>query len=69
MSGHRYWLRFRPASFCTLPEGVRWSYVEAPFYLVDRLPDLPVSGHNHGVIETDRELTAKELDHFDIVPA
>lgn len=56
----------RPASTFTLPRGVRWEFVEAPFEGVNR-PDLPRSQHRYGVISTDRPLTQEEQSHFDIV--
>ena len=56
----------RPASFCTLPEGLSWNYVEVPSeYAADR-PDLPISRHRFGIIATTRQLTAKERYTFDL---
>ena len=56
----------RPASFCTLPEGLSWNYLEIPSeYAADR-PDLPISRHRFGIIATTRELTAKERYTFDL---
>lgn len=55
----------RPASSFTLPAGVKWEYVEAPWDGVNR-PDLPRSSNRHGVISTDRPLTAEERAHFDL---
>jgi hypothetical protein len=56
----------RPASFCTLPEGLSWNYVEIPSeYAADR-PDLPISRHRLGIIATTRQLTAKERYTFDL---
>jgi hypothetical protein len=56
----------RPASFCTLPEGLSWNYVEIPSeYAADR-PDLPISRHRFGIIATTRQLTAKERYTFDL---
>lgn len=57
----------RPASFATLPRGVRWEYVEAPPY-VNRRPDLRQSDFPHGVIKTDRALTPDEIEQFDLRP-
>ncbi len=66
----RYRTTLRPAGFGGLPQGVGYIYVEAPPDLVESMRWIgPVSRHRYGVIETDRELTAAELDHFDIVPA
>jgi hypothetical protein len=56
----------RPASFCTLPQGVKWDYVEVPLSISGR-PDLPISVHRYGVIKTDRALTKDEMQHFDLV--
>lgn len=65
----RYIPFLRPAGFATLPEGVKWSYVEAPLmYGLYTRGDLPQSRHKFGIIETDRELTAAEIDHFDLRP-
>lgn len=67
MSEFRYIPLFRPASFCTLPEGVKWSYVEAPqMHGLYMGGDLPQSRHRFGIIATDRALTEQELDHFDL---
>src|ERR1700730_5373327 len=66
---HTEWLYrplLRPASFCTLPEGLSWNYVEIPSeYAADR-PDLPISRHRFGIIATTRQLTAKERYTFDL---
>jgi hypothetical protein len=73
MSGHfttswRYRPRLRPAYGGGVPSGVRWDYVEAPDeHIAVRRPDLPVSRHRYGVICTERELTAEECTHFDLV--
>lgn len=57
----------RPASFATLPRDLKWKYAEAPPY-VNRRPDIPQSDFPHGVIETERELTPDEIEHFDLRP-
>ena len=57
----------RPANHATLPPGVKWDYVETPPYITKR-PDLPRSNEPHGVIKTDRPLTAAEQSHFDLTP-
>jgi len=66
----RYRTTLRPASGGGMPPGVRWDYVEAPamFGLAKR-PDLPTSQYRYGVVCTDRELSAAERTHFDIVRA
>lgn len=67
---NRYICVLRPASFATLPSGIKWDYVEIPrdleYTLGPRRPDLPISRHRHGVIEIDRRLTAEECQHFDL---
>ena len=60
----RYIPLLRPAGHASLPEGLAWSYVEAPSYVTKR-PDLPRSSHPHGVIEC-RELTKDEQERFDL---
>jgi hypothetical protein len=61
----------RPASFCTLPRGVEWDYVEAPAISPDiaRRRGLPLSVWTHGIISTNRELTREERENFDIALA
>ena len=61
MTEHLYIPKLRPASFSTLPQGLAWEYVEAPSYITKR-PDLPRSAHPHGLIRTERALTADELN-------
>lgn len=59
----------RPASFCTLPSGLEWNYIEIPrgdYDLATRRPELPMSRHPHGIIATTRQLTARELYDFDL---
>lgn len=63
---YRYRPLFRPASFSTLPRGLKWEYVEAPSYVTLR-PDLPRSTYPHGVISTDRALTLDEQEQFDLI--
>jgi hypothetical protein len=62
-----YKMLYRPASFCTLPKGVQWEYVEGPTLagLCNR-PDLPRSTHRFGVIKTDRPLTSVEMSIYEI---
>ena len=61
----------RPASFCTLPKGLVWDYVEVPANRADIAAKrgLPVSKHPHGIISTDRSLTAEERERFDLALA
>jgi len=56
----------RPAGYATLPTGIKWHYTEAPDYL-PKAP-APRSRHPHGIIETDRDLTAEECATFDLEP-
>lgn len=59
----------RPASFATLPAGLRWEYVEAPWDLAHVRSDLPRSDNRHGVIATDRSLTIEERERFSLALA
>jgi len=68
---YRYRTTLRPAAFGGLPAGVGYRYVELPpepWAYAGQAGNLPISRHRYGVIETDRELTPQDLDHFDIVP-
>lgn len=56
----------RPAGYSTLPGGVNWEYVEAPDYLP--IAPAPRSRHPHGIIKTERALTADECRAFDLAP-
>lgn len=58
---------YRPPGFATLPEGVSWDYVEVPPSLSFYRPELPVSRYSYGIIATDRQLTARELDMFQLL--
>ncbi len=69
----RYRTTLRPVGDGGIPAGIGWHHVEAPadFQFLPRFmrADMPRSPHRYGVIETDRDLTPAELDHFDIVAA
>jgi hypothetical protein len=66
MTKYLYRPLFRPVSFCTLPAGLAWDYAQTPSdHSVDR-PDLPVSRHLYGIIETTRQLTREEMSTFDL---
>ena len=56
----------RPASFCTLPAGVKWEYVESPWDLAHILRDIPRAANRHGIISTSRRLTENERARFDL---
>jgi hypothetical protein len=56
----------RPASFATLPSGLAWTFVEAPWSLTDRRPDLPRCTTRHGLIATARPLTVEECQTYDL---
>ena len=62
---HIYRPLLRPASFCTLPK-VAWSYVQAPWDLAHIRTDIPRCDTPHGLIETDRRLTAEECEVFSL---
>ena len=55
----------RPASFATLPSGIKWEYVELPWD--SRRTDLPRCNTRYGIISTDRRLTENERISFDLV--
>jgi hypothetical protein len=57
----------RPVSIFTLPHGVRYELVTAPWTITALRPDLPRSQHRYGTFTTDRALTREEMTHFDIV--
>jgi hypothetical protein len=68
----RYATTLRPAPGGGVPQGVRWRYLEAPqdghSYIGKDGAVLAVSRtHRYGVFEAERELTAAEMQHFDIV--
>lgn len=63
---HTYAPRLRPAAPWTLPAGVQWEYIEAPWDLAHQMGTIPRSSHRHGLIATDRQLTPDERRHFDL---
>jgi hypothetical protein len=67
-SSHLYVPKLRPVSFCTLPAGLKWQWVELPWEGTVRT-DLPRSANRYGVIATERPLTGVELDIYDLEPA
>lgn len=56
----------RPASMVTLPAGVTWSFVQAPWDLAHVRPDLPRGETRFGLIATDRVLTTEECEAFEL---
>jgi len=58
----------RPASFCTMPKGITWRYVEAPALdpLIGSRLGISVSVHAHGVIAIDRRISQEEADTFSL---
>lgn len=58
---------FRPPGFATLPQGVGWDYVEVPPNLSFYRPELPVSRYTYGIIRTDRQLTERERDTYQLL--
>ena len=65
----RYRMLFRPLMFATYPGDVTTEWVELPQDGVDHgaFPGVPVSRHVFGVFTTNRQLTAAELDSYQIV--
>jgi len=64
---HKYCPLLRPAGFESLPRGLKWDYVEAPWDLAHRRTDIPRSAFRHGIIATERELTRQECIDFDLM--
>ena len=58
----------RPASFCTLPKGLNWDYIEAPAIdpLIAQRRGIPLSTQRFGIIATDRQLTKEEREDFSL---
>jgi hypothetical protein len=63
-----YTLLYRPPSFATLPRGIGWTLVARPSGCAgfERRTDLPVAAQPFGVITFDRELTADEIERFEL---
>lgn len=59
---------YRPAHFAALPKGIKWDYVEAPKSepMIAVRRGLPLSRHQFGVIEIDRQLTQDELKTYEL---
>lgn len=68
-SSYTYRPTIRPASMATLPAGVKWEFVEAPWDIAHIRADLPRSSTRHGLIATERRLTKEECARFDLVVA
>jgi len=65
----RYTLLYRPPGVCSLPRGIGWTLVERPSMPCsgyERRTDLPLSTHPFGVITFDREVTADEVERFEL---
>ena len=73
----RYRTTLRAAMFGGMPTDIIWHYVEWPSDYWGPIDTpagknpggIPRSRHRYGVVETNRELTPAELEHFDIIPA
>ena len=63
---YTYRTKVRPASTSTLPQGIKWEFVAAPWDLAHIRTDMPRAENRYGIIKTDRALTAEELAHFEI---
>jgi len=62
-----YTLRYRPPASCTLPRSA-WTLVERPQvagYLGRQ--DLPESIYRFGVVTFDREISADEIESFELL--
>ena len=60
--------RLRPVPGGGVPPGVSWTWVERPADPANGAgrQDVPASRHRYGVVTLGRDLTAAELDHFDL---
>ena len=64
-----YTMLYRPASSWTLPNGVSWEYVNAPWDLPNLISrGIPASSHRYGVIRCARALTQEEIETFEMRP-
>lgn len=63
-----YRMKYRPVSFCTLPQGVMTTWVELPPNHPNPhvFPEVPTSKWTFGVFTTQRPLTRDELVAFEI---
>jgi hypothetical protein len=65
-SKFHYQMMLRPASFSTLPSGVKWDYAELPRDSNINRPDLKRGNTPHGIVKVDRRLTPDECHRFDL---
>lgn len=65
MRYHAYRLLYRPPSTFTVPTG--WTLLEKPpdAYHINR-PDLPFSKHRFGVVGYERQLSADEVEKWEL---
>lgn len=56
----------RPASMVTLPNGIKWDFVAAPWDLAHVRTDIPRGDTRFGLIATDRLLTTEECESFEL---
>ena len=61
---HTYRPLLRPASMVTLPRGIKWEFVAAPWDIAHIRTDIQRAPTRHGIIATDRRLTEEELADF-----
>ena len=67
---NHYTLRYRPASAVTLPPRLAWRFIavgKRDHVLQQARPELPLTDHPFGIIETYRPLTPEEMETFQIV--
>jgi hypothetical protein len=63
---HTYRPLRRPASMVTLPTGLSWEFVQAPWDLAHIRTDIPRGDTRFGLIATTRPLTADECEAFEL---
>lgn len=56
--------KFRPVSFCTLPDNIDWQFTELPFGIDNGMGTPQSLIHRYGVIKTNRPLTKEECETF-----
>ena len=65
-----YTMLFRPVSSFTLPNGITTEWMRLPrtggYVMADAFPHLKRSEHPFGEFTTNRELTAEELERFQV---
>jgi len=59
--------RLRPTGHATLPAGVTFELIAAPWEIAHLRPDLPRTPYRHGMFVTNRPLTPTECEQYEIL--